>query len=289
MMKKFFQKLFIIGLILFIQQAIYSQEILKFVIMASQDPKIEMPKYLALSNFLKNNIKEIETIDLQVANDYKHAVELFKNGKADGIISGSFVAAILIKKGLAFPVARPIDNKGNSTYRALIIAKKGTKKFNDIEDFRGKKIAYTSLASSGEIFVRSLLKGKPIENFYTPVIVKKHQIALNAVSSGEADFAVVKNLIWEQDKYQDLIIIGEDFEENPNDTIILTEKIYKKYGDEILTSLLLLEKDNSVLAKDLKEKMGIKGYLKTTIENFSHTYLIIKNAKIIPKDFDFKF
>ena len=264
---------------------------LKFVIIASQDSRIEMPKYKALAEYLKLKIPEIEYINLQIASDYPNAVELFKSGKADGMISGSFVAAVLIKKDLAVPVVRPVSTKGFSSYKAIIVAKKGTKKFKGIEDFKDKKVAYIELASAGEVFVRSLLAGKSPESLFIPVLVKKHQIAVNAVKACEADYGVVKDLIFDPAIYPGIEIVGEDSgaEVNPNDAIILNNQTYKTLGPKIESSLLSLEKDTSETAVNLKKIFDINGYIKTTPESYTHTYGLMKKALIDPKKFNFNF
>jgi len=102
----------------------------------------------------------------------------------------------LLKKGLAIPVVRPVLIKGNvSTYKALVISKKGTPVFRGISDLRGKMVAYCALASSGEIFARTLLKqGESPSDCFTPVLSRSHQEAINAVMNGNADFAILNKV-----------------------------------------------------------------------------------------------
>jgi ABC-type phosphate/phosphonate transport system substrate-binding protein len=44
----------------------------------------------------------------------------------------------------------PVLSSGATTYRALVVAKAGTKPFGGIADLRGKRVAFCSLASAGE-------------------------------------------------------------------------------------------------------------------------------------------
>jgi ABC-type phosphate/phosphonate transport system substrate-binding protein len=263
---------------------------LHFVIMSSEDPKTEGPKYTALAEYLKAGSPGIGDIELRVAKDYPEAAKLFQGSEVDGMFSGSFVAGIFIKKEVAKPVARPVLNSGATTYKAVIIAKQGTKPFAGIGDFRGKKVAYTLLASSGEAFVRGLLPaGEKPESVYTPVPAASHMIAIKAVESGAADYAVVKNMVWKPADFPGLTLVGEDKGENPNNTLILSNAAADKYGEEIKRHLLKLEADTGAQAMKVKDMFKIKGFIPTTNADFSHTFEIFEKAGISAKTFDFKF
>ncbi len=206
------------------------------------------------------------------------------------MFSGSFVAGIFIKKEVAKPIARPVLNNGATTYKAVVIAKEGTKPFAGIDDFRGKKVAYTLLASSGEAFVRGLLPaGEKPESIYTPVPAASHLIAINAVQSGAADYAVVKNMVWDPAKFPGLALVGEDKGENPNNTLIMSNAAAGKHGEEVKRLLLKIESDTGAQAAEVKKLFGIKGFIATTNADFSHTFEIFEKANINAKTFDFKF
>lgn len=263
---------------------------LNFVIMSSEDPKKEGPKYTALAEYLKAGSPGVGDIQLRVAKDYPEAARLFQGDEVDGMFSGSFIAGVFIQKGLAKPIARPVLNNGATMYKAFIIAKEGTKPFEGINDFRGKKVAYTLLASSGEAFARTLLPaGEKPESVYTPVPAASHQIAINAVQSGAADYAVVKNLVWDPAKFPGLALVGEDKGENPNNTLIMSNAAAGKHGEEIRRVLLKLEADTGALAMEVKKFFGVKAYIPTTNADFSHTFEIFEKAHINAKTFDFSF
>jgi ABC-type phosphate/phosphonate transport system substrate-binding protein len=279
-----------LGLLLAVSTAAVAADTLHFVIMSSEDPKKEGPKYAALAAYLKAENPGIGDIELRVAKDYPEAAKLFQGGEVDGMFSGSFVAGIFIKKGVAQPIARPVLANGATTYKAYIIAKEGTKPFAGIGDFRGRKVSYTLLASSGEAFVRGLLAaGERPENVYTPVPAATHQIAINAVQSGAADYAVVKNMVWDPAKYPGLALVGEDKGENPNNTLIMSNAAAGKHGDAIRRGLLKLEADGGGQAAEVKKLFGIKGFIPTATADFSHTFEIFDKANIDAKAFNFKF
>ena len=270
-------------------EVVHAGDVLNMVIMVSEDPATEAPKYAALAEYLKVNIDGIDGIELETAKDYPTAVSMFESGEVDGMFSGSFVAAIFIKKGVAVPVVRPVSLEGVSTYKALIVAPEGTSQFKDATDFKGKSVAYCALASSGEVFARALIGGDAPEDHYTPMIMKSHDIAARAVMVGDADYAIVKNLAYKDGAaHPGTMVIGSDSAENPNNTLILTPKIYAKYGQAIEQALTAVEHQDSQKAKDLKDAFKIKGFTKTTEADFIHTYENLKKAKIDGETFDFK-
>jgi len=263
---------------------------LYFVVMASKDPVKEGVKYKALSNYIAAQIPEIGQINVKTAKDYAHAVQLFQSGKVDGMFAGSFVAAVFIKKGLAEPVVRPVNTQGVSTYKALVVAKEGTATFDGLTDFEGKKVAYCSLASSGQVFAKTLLDvGEQSSDHYTEVIVKSHQEAFDKVAGGEADFAVGKNLVWDPDANPGLTVIGGDSAENPNNTLILASKTAATHGESLAKVLLGLEGDSSAKAMKLKEVFKVRGFIETTSEDFSHTFTNLEKAHVDADTFDFAF
>jgi len=263
---------------------------LNFVIMASQDPKKEGPKYAALAEYLAEKDPQIGEIKLRVAKNYAEAAKLFADGEADGMVAGSFVAAVFIGKGVAQPVARPLGVNGVSTYKALVVAKDGTKAFSGLEDFRGKRVAYSGLASSGEIFARSLLPaGEKPESVYTPILAPSHQAAFNAVKSGAADYAIGKNTIWNPADYPGLAVVGGDDAENPDNTLIMPNGTFAKYGAGIAKALAGLETDGGARAEAVRKAFKAKGFLVTEPKDFSHTNDLIRRAHIDPKTFDFTF
>jgi ABC-type phosphate/phosphonate transport system substrate-binding protein len=282
--------LFCLGIVLAAASVAWSADTLHFVIMSSEDPKKEGPKYVALAEYLKTGSPLIGEIQLRTAKDYPEAARLFQSAEVDGMFSGSFVAGIFIKKEVAKPIARPVLGSGATTYKAVIIAKAGTKPFAGIGDFKGKKVAYTLLASSGEAFVRGLLAaGEKPESVYTPVPAASHMVAINAVLSGAADYAVVKDLVWDPAKFPGLALVGEDKGENPNNTLIMSNAAAAKHGEGIKAQLLKLEGDSGAAAAEVKKLFGIKAFVPTTAADFAHTFEIFEKANINPKTFIFSF
>lgn len=279
-MKKLF---FIFVFLLFVSNVSFSAEI-KFIVM--QDDKGAAEKFQPLLQYLKKNGVEANLIG---APDYRTAANMFLEKKGDAMFSGSGVGGILIIKDLAYPLVRPVTKEGTSTYRAVIIGPKGSPKFDGTAKFfEGKKVIFSALASSGEVFYYSLQNIKKVNA--TPIIAGSHGAAIDALSRGAANFAIVKNLVWEKnkDKFPMLEKIGEDVAENPDMTLMISKHADKAKMLKVSELLLNISKDSSAEAEAVKEKMGVKEFIKTTQADFKHTIQLLKKAGA-DKNFNFKF
>jgi ABC-type phosphate/phosphonate transport system substrate-binding protein len=158
----------------------------KLVIM--QNEKGEAQKFAPLADYLKTKGVEVSMVG---APDFVKAAQMFAAGEADGMFSGASVAGTLLIKNLATPLVRPVTKEGNSTYWEVVIAPTGAAKFTGSADyFAGKKVIFTGLASA-EFFYHSL----PGANATKATLLKaaSHGAAIDALSKGVADVAIVKN------------------------------------------------------------------------------------------------
>jgi ABC-type phosphate/phosphonate transport system substrate-binding protein len=250
----------------------------------------ELPKYEALSDYLKSVDPLLGDIKVRVADDYPDAARFFKSEGVEGMFSGSFVAAVFIAKGYAIPIARALRADGASTYGASIVAKAGTPPFGGIADLKGKRVAACPLATAGEVYLRSLLgPGRKPEDVFTTVPVASHEAALEAVAGGVADYAMVKNTVFVPERYPGLALVGSDAPGNPDNTFIMPRESYEKLGALISKALLGLGADTSEKAKSAKEAFGCAGFVATTGMDFAPTFSVIRKTGIDLKTFDFEF
>lgn len=240
-------------------------------------------KYESLETYLQ---KENVQVKFVTFNNYKEAAQLFAKGDVDGMFSGSGVAGIFILKGLVKPLVRPVDNQRRSTYWAVVIGRKGEKPFTgDAGYFLNKRVTFSVMASSGEFFYRAL---PGINNVGAKTtIAGNHQAAIEKLSKGEADFAIVKNTVWDslKNKYPELVQVGQDGGQNPNETLIVSNKISPETMKEVLNALLGVEKNPAAAA--VRESMAIKGFQLTTTNDFSHTLTLLREAGVTA-DYDLK-
>lgn len=233
-------------------------------------------KYESLENYL---LKENVQVKFVPFSSYKEAAQLFAKGDVDGMFSGSGVAGAFILKGLAKPLVRPVDNQGRSTYWAVVVGRKGEKPFTgDASYFLNKRVTYSAMASSGEFFYRAL---PGINNVSAQAsIVGNHQAAVEKLSKGEADFAIIKNTVWDslKNQYPHLTQVGQDGGQNPNETLIISNKTSPETIKEVLNALLSVGKNPAAAA--VREKMSVKSFQMTTTNDFAHTLSLLKRAGV---------
>lgn len=221
------------------------------------------------------------------ANTYPAAADMFAKGQVDAMFSGSGIAGALIIKEVADPLVRPVGQDGISTYSAAVIVKKGGAKFTPTNDyFNGKRVIFTALASSGEFYFHSLGASKAKE----VMKAASHGAALDALSRGQADVAIVKNRVWEKEKakFADLEQVGGDSGENPDNTLIVSKKLSKATADKLAAVLLGLGSDTSPGAKAVMDSLKISKFIKTTPADFKSTLALLKKAGV-NKAFNFKY
>lgn len=240
-------------------------------------------KYAPLEAYLQKRDIQVKFIPL---NSYTEAAARFGKGEVDGMFSGSGIAGALLLKGLVNPLVRPVDTQGRSTYWAVVVGRKGDKPFTgSAAYFNGKKVAFSALASSGEFFFLAI---PGIDRVGARTIVAaNHQDALDKLTKGDADAAIVKNTVWDslKGKYPALEQVGQDGGQNPNETLIVSKKTSPENLKHILSVLLAVGSDPE--AATVRESLGIKGFMVTTTNDFGHTFTLLKRAGVTPQ-YDFK-
>ena len=257
-----------------------------FRIAIMQDQKGAAEHFKPLEQYLAQHQVAISLVPTQ---SYTGAANLFAEGNADGMFSGSGVAGTMILKDLAYPVVRPVNLQGASTYWAVIVVPKGGAPFvPDAAYFKGKRVAYCALASSGEFFFRSIPGA--LQAAKQVIIAPSHGAALERVAKGEADIAIVKNMVWSgiKGRYPGLVEVGSDPEQNPNGTLIISKKTTPDTVKHLTAALLALQSDTSPKALAAKKALKITGYILTSTNDFGHTIGLLQKAGV-DKNFDFHF
>ena len=243
-------------------------------------------KYRPLEAYLKDQGIDVKFV---AAKDYPDAAKMFAAGEADAMFCGSGVAGTMIIKELATPLLRPVSKAGHSTYWAVVVAPEGAEKFNGTADFfNDKKVLAARLASSGEFYYRSVPGIKDVNSTYLPAA--NHGAAIDALSKGAADAAVVKVWVWEsmKEKYPQLTMVGQDRGENPDGTLIISNKADKALVEKVSSAIFGINDDYSAEAEAVREAMSMRFFTKTTEEDFEHTLALLKRAGV-NKSFNFAF
>jgi ABC-type phosphate/phosphonate transport system substrate-binding protein len=244
----------------------------------------EARKYQGLLDYLARRGVAAKFVTLP---DYQSAGVMFGGGSLDAMFGGSGITCTMILKGVADPLVRPIAADGPSTYSAVVVAPKGTKRFDGTAAwFAGKRVIFAPLASAGEFYFRSLGPSRAAELLRAA----SHGAAIDALARGQADAAVVKNHVWakEKEKYPQLELVGADKGENPDGPLMVSRKLDPALAAKLKAALLALEDDKSPEAMAAKGGLKIVGFDPAALKDFEHTMAMVKAAGVT-KDFDFKF
>jgi len=256
----------------------------EFRLAVMQPTKGGVAQFELLAGYLeKNGIKTT----IIAPKSYQDAARMFAEGRVEGMFSGSGVAGVMLLKKSAYPLVRPVTTRGTSTYWAVLVARKGAPPFDGSADyFRGKRVACCALASSGEFFLRAIPGASEAAAGVT--IAASHGEAIEAVKRGAADIAIVKNLVWNdlKGRYPALEQVGSDFGQNPDNTLIVADRIDKGLGKKLKELLLGLKNDPSPEAEAVRQGLGLREYILTAVADFNHTLSLLKWAGVGP-DYDF--
>ena len=255
-----------------------SSEAAQLRIAITQDQKSLVKKYMPLMDYLAKKGTVPSYVEVK---DYQAAASLFARGGVDAMFCGSAAAGAFMISELAVPLVRPVNTDGHSTYKAVVLAPKGAPLFDgSAEYFKGKKVAFTGFDSSGEFYFNSLPGATQIVAIR--IMADSHAEAIEALDKGRADVAIVKNTVWEsvQERYPNLAVVGEDKEENPDNTLIVSVNMLLALRAKITSELLAMQNDPMPEARAAKKSLKIFGFIKTTDKDFEHTLALLKSAGV---------
>jgi len=127
----------------------------------------------------------------KIARDYPEILNAFASAQPNLLYVGSFVQAIIKAKNLGTPLVQAVN--GKQFYSGILVYPKGQKPQDILKQYPAQ-IAFAGAASSGESSAKAATGGK------ASVKVASHAEASQAVESGKAKAAVVKNWWWESNK-----------------------------------------------------------------------------------------
>jgi len=256
-----------------------ARDLFRLALMQSQ--RHAAARFGPLQEYLRRNGIEVEIV---LTEDYPAAARLFAAGGVDGMFSGSAVAGSMILKGIAYPLLRPLSRSGVSHYWALVLARRGASPYVPSADyFRRKRVSCCALASAGEIYLRSIPGAA--ESARSLILTESHEAALVVLERGEADLAIVKNLVWEnlQAQYPAIEVVGRDAGRNPNNTLIISRRADPEVAKRLARLLLNIGGDPGREAGRVRTALNIQGFIPTSVADFDHTLKLLAAAGIDAK------
>lgn len=127
----------------------------------------------------------------RVATSYAEILDAFEAREMSLVYAGSFVQAIIMARKLGAPLVQNVD--GKELYAGILVHKMGQDP-QMILSSSPAAIAYAIGASSGESSAKAATAGK------ASIGVNSHAAAVDALLSGKAQAAVVKDAWWQSNK-----------------------------------------------------------------------------------------
>jgi len=161
------------------------------------------------------------TIKPQIAKSYPEIIKAFSSSDQNLVYVGSFVQAIIKANDLGTALVQDID--GKDLYCGVLVFIKGRNP-EDLLKNSPTAIAFAKGASSGETAAKAATDGK------ANMATANHGQACDAVVTGRAQAAVVKDWWWEKnkDKYAILDmykIPGISIDKNPDNVLTASKSI----------------------------------------------------------------
>jgi ABC-type phosphate/phosphonate transport system substrate-binding protein len=170
----------------------------------------------------------------RIANSYPEILDAFAGKEMNLVYAGSFAQAIIVARKLGTPLAQNVD--GKELYAGIMIHKSEENPQNILSGSPAA-IAYAIGASSGESSAKAATGGKAAMG------VLSHGAAVEAVVSGKAKAALVKDSWWQsnQDKYKGLKVyeipkISE--KKNPDNVLTVSSEVPAALTDKLKAAAL---------------------------------------------------
>lgn len=174
-------------------------------------------------------------IRTKIARDYPEILNAFSSSKPNLVYVGSFAQAIIKARNLGTPLVQSID--GKELYSGILVYPKGQDPQKILQQ-HPEKIAFAAAASSGESSAKAATGGK------SALKMGSHEAASQAVESGEAKAAVVKNWWWESSKVnhpglESYEIPGISLNGNPDNVLAASNAVSEETRTRITKAALV--------------------------------------------------
>ena len=165
----------------------------------------------------------------RVANSYPEILDAFAGKEMNLVYAGSFAQSIIVARKLGTPLAQLAD--GNELYAGIMIYKAGEDP-QQIISTSPNAIAYAIGASSGESAAKAATGGK------AAIGMPSHGAAVEALVSGKAKAAVVKDSWWQSNegKYKGLkvyMIPKVSEKKNPDNVLTASSEVPEALAEKI--------------------------------------------------------
>lgn len=215
------------------------------------------------------------TIRPLIADTYTQLVEAFSQKKPVLGYLGSFAQAVLFSRGLYVPILQGVD--GEEFYTSVMIVPESAAgdPFQIIRK-AGSEVAYCVGTSSGESGAKAATQGKAALAFST------HEASVNAVITGEAQAAFVKDKWWEskKDEYKGLKCVHYP---------VISS--YRHPARILCANKFVSDQDRSMIKKaalNSEAAFGVKSFNEVQSSIIEQTLALMRKAGINPSTYSWE-
>ena len=138
--------------------------------------------------------------DLLLRDNYDQTNQLLRDHECDAALICTYSYVRLQREGSVEAIAIPVVD-GQDTYHSVVIVRRRSS-FLDLLSLKGARFASAdTLSTTGWLFPATYLLSKdenPLSFFSSRLVMGSHDLAVNAVLSGEADVAAVHSLVYQR-------------------------------------------------------------------------------------------
>jgi phosphate/phosphite/phosphonate ABC transporter binding protein len=214
---------------------------------------------------------------------YDEVVHAFSEGRIDAAFVGSLAYARLKTQFGVIPIARP-EVKGVSWYKGLIIVR-ADGAFRRFADLRGKRFAYVSDTSAGDLFMRDLVaraNGASPGAFFSQLVkARSHADAIQLVIDGKVDGAAVKDLVLRRVEKSEPAISKQlrELEHSPTfpeNALVVAPAIGDRQTRKLREVLLKLQ--DGAPGQDALKALGADRFVPTSDTDYASVFLLARTT-----------
>jgi phosphonate transport system substrate-binding protein len=268
------------------------KKVFRIALLPDQNVFYQKRRYRSLAKYLSSALgMDVRT---KILDSYGAVYDEMLSDKVDAAFFGSLSYLIMTSEMDIEPIARPVRKNGISTYRGVIFTLKDKGITEDIQTWKGKRLALVSKSTtSGYLFPRWYLYRKGVDhfqNYFGKIIyVGSHDASVLAVIRGEADLGCstdrVFNRFLERDPtMKDKLVVLASSTAFPSNTLGVKGKDFGPGFEERLKDALL-NMNKSEEGRNALLSLGITGFMETNKADYEPVHTMMRDLGLKPEFF----
>jgi len=267
-----------------VQAAEKDKETFLFALVPERNIFEQEKKYNILCEFLCDRLSG--KVDFKVLPSYEDVMEQMVDGRVQGGVLGSFLAAHSMAKHGMIPLVRPEWLSGRSHYSSRVFKRTGTDLTQDVGSWKGKSIAMVNRhTSAGFFYPLAILKENGIadaDGFFSKIVFTgSHDAPVWMVARGLTDLGAAKDSIFEETLRKrpelgekiEVLYSGGHF---PDATFMVSPKVPSALREAITNAFL--DMDSTFEGKKVLNRFGANRFILSSPGDYGDVQRVVKEA-----------